>query len=76
MREKRRLFKIYITDKNERSRKEYRDNNREVKIVTRQKKNEVDERDGIQLSKKFRKKKTLFWSDVNMKRKERDQKSI
>ena len=44
--------------------------------MTRQKKNEVDERDGIQLSRKFRDNKKLFWSDVNVKRKERDQMSM
>ena len=49
VREKRRLFEIYITDRNERNREEYRQKNQEVKRVTRQKKNEVDERDGIQL---------------------------
>ena len=73
MREKRRLFEIYVTDRNERNREEYRQKNQEVKRVTRQKENEVDERDGIQLSRKFKKQ---FWSDVNMKRKERDQMSI
>ena len=36
-REKRRLFKIYITDRNERSREEYGQKNQEVKIITRQK---------------------------------------
>ena len=41
--------------------------------MTRHKKNEVDERDGIQLSRKFRENKKLFWSDVDVKRKERDQ---
>ena len=44
--------------------------------MTRQKKNEVDERDGIQLSTKLKKNKSYFWSDVNMKRKERDQMSM
>ena len=76
VREKRRLFEIYITDRNERNREEYRQKNQEVKRVTRQKKNEVDERDGIQLSRKFRENKKLFWSDVNVKRKERDQMSM
>ena len=75
VREKRRLFQIYITDRNERNREEYRQKNQEVKII-RQKMNEVDERDGIQLRKKIRENKKLFWSDVNMKRKERDQMSM
>ena len=44
--------------------------------MTRQKKNEVDERDGIQLSRKFKENKKLFWSDVNVKRKERNQMSM
>ena len=52
VREKRRLFEIYITDRNERKREEYRQKNQEVKMITRQKKNKVDERDGIQLNKK------------------------
>ena len=75
-REKRRLFEIYITDRNERNREEYRQKNKVVKRVTRHKKNEVDERDGIQLSRKFRDNKKLIWSDVNVKRKERDQISM
>ena len=41
-------------------------------MVTRQEKNEVDERDGILLSIKFKESKKLYWSDVNMKRKERN----
>ena len=41
--------------------------------MIRHKKNEVDERDGIQLSRKFRDNKKLFWSNVNMKRKDRGQ---
>ena len=61
VREKSSLFEIY------------RQKDQEVKMITRQKENEVDERDGIQLSRKFRENKKLFWSDVNMKRKERAQ---
>ena len=61
VREKSSLFEIY------------RQKDQEVKMITGQKKNEVDERDGIQLSRKFRENKKLFWSDVNMKRKERAQ---
>ena len=71
MREEKRVFEIYVTDRNERSRVEYRQKNQEVKRVTRPKKNEVDERDGIQLSRKFRENKKLFWSDVNMKQRKR-----
>ena len=41
VREKRGLFEIYITDRNERNREEYRQQNQEVKIITRQKKNEL-----------------------------------
>ena len=44
--------------------------------MTRHKKKEVDERDGIQLSKKCKENKKLFWSDANLKRKERDQMSM
>ena len=76
VRERRMLFEIYITYRNERNREEYRQKNQELKMMTRQKKNEVDERDGIQLSTKFRENKKLFWSDVNMKRKERNQMSM
>ena len=47
VREKRRLFEIYIADRSERNREKYRQKNQEVKRVTRQKKNEVDERDFI-----------------------------
>ena len=36
-----------------------RQKNQEVKRVTKQKKNEVDERNGIQLSRKFRENKKL-----------------
>ena len=50
--------------------------NQEVNRENKQKKNEVDERDGIQLRRKFRENKKTFWSDVNMKRKERDQMSM
>ena len=50
VREKRRLFEIYVADRNEQNREEYRQKNLEVKRITRQKKNEVDERDGIQLT--------------------------
>ena len=61
VRKKRRLFEIYVTDRNERKREEYKKKNQEVKRVTKQKKNEVDERDGIQLSRKFREnKKTIL----------------
>ena len=52
---------------------EYKQKNQEVKRITKQHKNEIDERDGIQLSRKFGENKKLFWSDVDMKRKERDQ---
>ena len=45
-------------------------------MMTRQKKNEVDEWDGIQLRRKLRENKKLFWSDVNMKGKERGQMSM
>ena len=45
-------------------------------MVTIQEKNEVDERDGILLSIKYRESKKLFWSDVNMNRKERNQLSM
>ena len=51
VREKSRLFEIYIANGNERIREEYRQKNQEVKMKKRQKKNEVGERDGIQLSK-------------------------
>ena len=57
-------------------REQYRQKNQEVKRVTRHKKKEVDERDGIQLIRKFKENKKLFWSDVNVKRKERDQLSM
>ena len=73
MREQRRLFEIYITDRNERDGEEYRQKNQEVKTATRKKKNEVDERDGMQFRRKFRENKKLYRSDVNMKRKGRDQ---
>ena len=76
MREKRRLFEIYIRDRNERNREEYRQKNQEIRMMARQKKKEVDERDGIQASRKFRENKKPFWSEVNMKRKERDQMSM
>lgn len=76
VREKRRLFELYVTDRSERSREEYREKKQEVKRVTRQKKNESDERDGMNLSRRFRENKKLFWSDVNRKRKQRDQMSM
>ena len=61
VRKKRRLFEIYIADRNERNRVEYRQKNQEMNIITRNKKNEVDERDGIQLSRKFwESKKTIL----------------
>ena len=60
VREKRRLFEICITHRNERNREGYRQKNQEVTRVTRQKKNEDDERDGIQLNRKFREKKPIL----------------
>ena len=82
VREKIMLFEIYVTDKNERNREEYRQNNPEVKR-NRIKKNEVDESYCIQLSTKFWENKNkqaikikLFWSATNMKSKERDQMSM
>ena len=48
VREKRRLFEIYVMDRNERNRGECMQKKQEVKMITRQKKHEVDERDGIQ----------------------------
>ena len=53
VKEKRRLFEKYMVDRNERNREEYRQKNQEVKRVTKQKKNDIDERDGINLSRKF-----------------------
>ena len=76
VREKRRLFEIYLAERSENSREKYKEKNREVKVATNQKKNAVDERDGVQMSRKFRENKKLFWSDVNSKRKERDQMSM
>ena len=61
VREKRRLFEMYITDRNERNREEHRQKTLEVKILTRQKTNGGDERDGIQLSEKFRENKRKYF---------------
>ena len=36
VRERRRLIEVYITDRNERNRKEYGQKNQEVKMITRQ----------------------------------------
>ena len=67
----RRLFESYITDRNERNRQEYMQKNQEGKIITRQKKNEVDERNSIWLSRKFKesKKTILEWWDNEEERK-------
>merc|ERR1712002_199121 len=43
------------------------------KVAIREKKNAVDERDGVKMSRHFRENKKLFWSDVNRKRNARDQ---
>ena len=60
VREKRKLFEIYITNRNERNREEYMQKNQEVNTITRQKKSAVGDRDGIQLIKKFRENKKKY----------------
>merc|ERR1712002_566357 len=43
------------------------------KVAVREKKNAVDERDGVRMSRHFMENKKLFWSDVNRKRDKREQ---
>ena len=73
VKEKRRLFEVYISDRSARNREVYKRKNREVNGVIREKKNAVDERDGERMSRYFRENKKLYWSEVNRKRKARDQ---
>ena len=73
MKEKRRLFEVYLADRNDRNKEEYKRKNRQVNVVIREKKNAVDERDGVKMSRNFRENKKLFWSDLNRKRNAREQ---
>ena len=73
VKEKRRLFEVLISNRSVTNREDYKRKNREVNGVVRQKKNAVDERDGERLSRYFRENKKLYWSEVNRKRKTREQ---
>ena len=73
VKEKRRLFEVYLADRNDRNKEEYKRKNRQVNVVIREKKNAVDERDGVKMSRNFRENKKLFWSDLNRKRNAREQ---
>ena len=73
VKEKRRLFEVYLADRNDRNKEEYKRKNRQVNVAVREKKNAVDERDGVKMSRHFRENKKLFWSDVNRKRNAREQ---
>ena len=44
-----------------------------MNVVVREKKNALDERDRVKMSRHFRENKKLFWSDVNQKRNVREQ---
>ena len=76
VKEKRKLFEEYTKSKKESDKQEYKRKKQEVKGVTRQKKNTIDERDGVQLSRYFKENKKLFWSGVNGQRKKREQMSM
>ena len=73
VKEKRRLFEVYLADRNDRNKEEYKRKNRQVNVVVREKKNALDERDGVKMSRQFRENKKLFWNDVNRKRNAREQ---
>merc|ERR1711872_852032 len=76
VKEKRKLFEQYTKSKKESDRQEYKRKKQEVKGVTRQKKNTIDERDGVQLSRYSKENKKLFWSRGNGQRKKREQMSM
>ena len=76
VKEKRKLFEEYTKSKKESDKQEYKRKKQEVKGVTRQKKNTIDERDGIRLSKYFKENKKLFWNGVNGQRKKKEQMSM
>ena len=73
MKEKRRLFEAFLANRNDRNEEAYKRKNRQVNVVVREKKNAVDERDGVKMRRHFRENKKLFWSDVNRKRNAREQ---
>merc|ERR1712002_703474 len=73
VKEKRRLFEVYLADRNDRNKEEYKRKNRQVNVAVGEKKNAVDERDGVKIRRHFRENKKLFWSDVNRKRSAIDQ---
>ena len=73
MKEKRRLFEAFLPNRNDRNEEAYERKNRQVNVVVREKKNALDEGDGVKLSRHFTENKKLFWSDVNRKRNAREQ---
>ena len=73
VKEKRRLYEVFLSDRNARNKEVYKGKNREVNGVVRMKKNAVDERDGERMSRYFRENKKLYWNEINKKRKVRDQ---
>ena len=73
VKEKRRLFEAFLANRNDRNEEAYKRKNRQVNVVVREKKNALDERDGVKMSRHFRENKKLFWSDVNRKRNAREQ---
>ena len=68
VKENRRLFEAFLTNRNDRNEEAYKRKNCQVNVVVREKKNALDERDGMKMCRHFRENKKLFWSDVNQKR--------
>ena len=60
VKEKRRLFEAFLANRNDRNEEAYKRKNRQVNVVVREKKNALDERDGVKMSRHFRENKKLF----------------
>ena len=57
---KRRLFEAFLANRNDRNEEAYKRKNRQVNVVVREKKNALDERDGVKMSRHFREHKSCF----------------
>ena len=60
VKEKRRLFEASLANRNDKNEEAYKRKNRQVNVVVREKKNALDERDGVKMSRHFRKNKKFF----------------
>ena len=60
VKEKRRLFEAFLANRNDRNEEAYKRKNHQVNVVVREKKNALDERDWVKMSRHFRKNKSCF----------------